>query len=234
MLNNYKNWRCLVPLFVMLGFLPARTRADELDHWIWRNPSPFCSQVYCVAQADGLWLVFANAGMLATSLDGTNWDLANIGTNALLSAGAAGNGRCVVASSRGLYWSPDAHNWTKVLPALSPSDVAFGNGLYAGVGTSSAYRSASGTNWTSVGLGFANTFDRISFANGKFFAMGVDSISQGLLYYSTDTTNWTGPISLGTTRLQRIAGGNGVYVGINQTIGATNTSSSSVAPNTLA
>jgi hypothetical protein len=64
-------------------------------------------------------------------------------------------------------------------------------------------------------------FSRISFANGRFFATGTE-ISTPSLFYSMDATNWTGPISLGTNAIQKVAFGNGLYLSANSVISSSN------------
>ena len=214
----------LFHLLCLTLWLAFSTEADELDHWIWRNPRPFCSQVNSVAHGGGLWVVGANAGMLATSPDAVEWDLASLGpsTNAFISTVAYGNGRFVVGSSRGLYFSYDAHCWLRITnPVVSNmNDLASGNGFFVGVNGNDAtvWRSSNGSNWTSQAIGSGH-HERTCFANNRFFILGSDSTYANFqLYTSPDGATWTGPAALGTNRIQKVVYGNGLYVSFNSVI----------------
>lgn len=225
----FRPWRSaakailLTLLFGLLGL--AGAKADPLDQWTWRNPHPFCSQVKSLVHGNGLWLVLANAGMMATSPDGTTWDLVSIGTNAIFAAGAAGNGRLVAASSRGVYLSQDGHSWAKAATSINTfNDMDFGNGVFVGVASGNlVYRSVDGSNWVSSAIASVGTvLSRVSFAGNRFFALAPNTPPTASLFYtSTDGTNWTGPVSLGTNGIQKVAWGNGSFVSVNAVINST-------------
>src|SRR5690348_8364995 len=83
-------FRPLLPVVFLWLTLTLNAAADPLDHWIWRSPQPFGVSVFSVLHGNGLWLAVANTGLVATSPDGTSWDLASIGTNGAVSACAYG------------------------------------------------------------------------------------------------------------------------------------------------
>ncbi|HKI68957.1 MAG TPA: hypothetical protein VKA67_05170, partial [Verrucomicrobiae bacterium] len=211
--------RTLVILSALLCLIfSLSASADQLDHWVWRQPQPFSLQVNAVAHGNGLWALFANSGMVATSPDGIEWDLANAATNALFINAAFGNGRFVATSSRGVLYSMDGHSWFPAAGSGSIRNVAFGNGLFFGADGIhlNIWRSTDGSNWTSQALGGLSHFNTASFANNRYFMIGTDYTYRNyLLYTSTDATNWTGPVALGTNNILKIVYGNGVYVGIN-------------------
>ncbi len=202
--------------------LALRLTAGPLDQWVWRNPQPFCPQLQSVTHGGGLWLVLGNVGLVATSVDGVGWDLASFGTNSVQTFGAYGDGQYVAASSRGIFHSADAHNWSAAGSGGSLNDICFGNGLFVGLTFGSTiWRSLNGSNWVSATPDFVMQFSRISFANGRFFGLGTESGSPAY-YTSTDGTNWTGPNSLGTNAIQKVLFGNGVYVSLNPVLSGTN------------
>lgn len=208
-------------LALLLGFA-ARLPADQLDHWHWRNPQPFDPQVVSVAHGNGLWIIPATvSGLLATSPDGITWDLASIGTNSGFFACAFGTNRFVLASAKGVFISTDGHSWSTAATVLNNlGDVAFGNGLFVGVGAGNTVsHSPDGSFWLNQAVGTVSTdFSRISFANGRFFISGSGNTvnPQYYLYTSTDAISWTGPVALNTNGIQKVVYGNGVYVGLNQ------------------
>jgi hypothetical protein len=212
------------PFFLAL-FLDFATSApaDQLDQWNWRNPQPFDPQVSSVVHGNGLWIVLGNSGLFATSPTGVKWDLAGIGTNAFVAASAFGTNTFVVASSKGVFLSTDGHNWSKAATVLNNlGDLAFGNGLFVGVGVgsgSTVSHSPNGSFWLnqSVGAG-SSIFNRVSFVNGRFFIFGSDNTlhPQYFLFTSTDGVSWAGPVSLNTNGIQKVVYGNGIYVSLNQ------------------
>lgn len=203
---------------ICLLLLAGSVSAMPLDQWIWRNPKPFAPQLQSVTHGAGLWLVFGNIGSCATSPDGITWDVALLGTNAASITGACGNERYLLGTSRGEWYSTDGHTWTQAVSGGNLNDLCFGNGQFVGViAGNTAWRSTNGNNWTSVTLGAIVQLSRISFANGKFFAMGVEGSTQEI-YASTNGANWTGPVGLGTNGIQRLAFGNGVYASVNPVI----------------
>ncbi|MDB6111595.1 MAG: cell wall/surface repeat protein, partial [Pedosphaera sp.] len=163
--------------------------------------------------------------MMATSPDGMDWDLVGVGTNAIFTAGAAGNGRLVAASSRGVFLSTDGHNWAKAVTVINGfNDMDFGNGLFVGVTSGNTVsRSADGSTWTTTTIAAVSTaLTRVSFARDRFFALAASTPPQLSQYYwSTDATNWTGPVSLNTNGIQKVVWGNGTFVGLNMQLSGT-------------
>ena len=101
--------RCLSVL-ILLQFGRGNLWADALDSWIWRNPLPHAQYVYGLTRGDGLWISYGVNGVIATSPDGAEWDVSNLGVNTPVVGGAYGNGVYVVTTpSRGLFVSRDAH-----------------------------------------------------------------------------------------------------------------------------
>jgi hypothetical protein len=193
-----------------------------LDQWLWRNPQPFAPQLQSVTHGGGLWLVFGNVGTLATSPDGVTWDLAFLGTNAVSINAAYGNGRYVAGTSRGEFYSADGHGWAPAASSGNLNDLCFGNGQFVGVTAGNAiWRSTNGINWSSVSLGPLVQLSRISYANGRFFGMGIESTTQEL-FVSTNAVNWSGPVGLATNGIQRLAFGNGTYASVNPVIAGPN------------
>jgi hypothetical protein len=219
LLARFKHWfaRVTASCALLLAWVFCAQGAP-LDQWIWRNPQPFAPQLQSVTHGAGLWLVFGNVGSCATSPDGITWDVALLGTNSASITGAYGNGRYVAGTSRGELYSADGHTWTAAVSGGNLNDLCFGNGQFVGVTAgNTAWRSTDGNNWSSVSLGAIVQLSRISFANEKFFAMGVEGSTQEI-YSSTNGANWTGPTGLGTNGIQRLAFGNGWYASVNPVI----------------
>ncbi len=205
-------------LHITLCFLSGMLslQAGPVDQWVWRNRLPCSPGFWSVAHGAGLWIAAPQQSgvFIATSPDGANWDATTVGTNTIFSLCAYGNGVFVVGTSRGAWVCTNAHNWFRAPGTETFDQLMFGNGWFVGcdVGGSKIWRSPDGTNWTSSSL-FVNPLNCLCFANGKFFEVGGTGVQS--LYVSTDGLNWSSSINAGTNVIQKIAYGNGRYVGIN-------------------
>src|SRR5262249_1716600 len=136
---------------------------------------------------------------------------------------AYGNGVFVVGTSRGAWVSTNLHNWSRAPGTETFDQLTFGNGWFVGCDSSAAkiWRSADGTNWSSSSLFASIPLNCFCLANGKFFQIRGSGVQS--LHIPTDGLNWSGSINAGTNVIQKIAYGNGRYVGINNSNTATAT-----------
>lgn len=163
-----------------------------------------------------------------TSTDGVNWVAAgNLSTTAgwsgvawsdslALYVAVAGAGSTTAASSTdGVTWTP------RTLPTSSGwSAVTFGNGKFIAVsqGTAGAY-STNGTSWTACTLP-AGSYGFVTYGNGAYVACGF--IGSPCLASSPDGITWTArttPPAAGTSGLGCVAFGDGVFLGLSDTVG---------------
>jgi hypothetical protein len=225
--RNFLRNTGLVLVFTLLHSGLGLAWADELDSWIWRSPRPHNQQAFALIRGGGLWLSLGHNGSVATSIDGMDWDLANLDINSPVIAGAFGNGVFIAsAPSRGLYVSTDAHNWNRAPTNPAVSSVVFGAGRFVGVsGSGAIWTSSNGVNWTSQQLSFTHSLSRIFQANGLFFALGIVSADRNEYFMSSDGANWSNAFSLGTNAIDKVIHGNGIYLGLRTIIGATATRS---------
>jgi hypothetical protein len=163
-------------LFVsLLIFRLSSARADILDNWHWRNPSPFPDTMHSVCFGGGLFVAAGDGGVVHTSSDGTNWDSGHrpvlFTLNKVIYANgefvAVGNSGAIVTSTDGVDWTVQSSGAANDLYA-----VAYGNGRFVVCGLNGQQViSTDGTNWTpatnsSVGPWW------ITFGNGVFVAAG--------------------------------------------------------------
>lgn len=151
---------------------------------------------------------------LSTSLSGNTPWKENRYSDPPLSSGmtgvAHGNGRFVAVGPNSTGVSADGSVWTfQYLPAVF-SKVAFGNGRFLAVGAGGvAASSLDGVHWDCRYLG-ANLLGDVTYGQDQFVAVGA----LGRAYLSTDGFTWTERATGGTTTLEAVAFGNGVYVAV--------------------
>lgn len=158
-------------------------------------------------------------GTIVRSTDGVAWEVvASVGPDAQFRAVIYGGGRFVAVGSdrptrhdRLVATSTDGLLWD-VEPAPQEStltDVAYGNGVYVGVGLEGAIAySTDARNWT-VHLAVTNEgLEAVSFVRGRFFAHGQG----GLVLVSSDGEHWTQSALAPPARYARIIDGEDAYV----------------------
>ncbi|MEY2466818.1 MAG: hypothetical protein QOD03_1339 [Verrucomicrobiota bacterium] len=211
-------FRLILSSFALLASMA--TRADILDQWHWRNPSPFSDTMRSVCFANGKFVAVGDGGVIHTSSDGTAWDGGQRPVvsqlNKVIFAGgqfiAVGNHGNILTSSNGLNWASQSSGTTDDLLA-----IAYGNGLYMACGIGGRLvTSANGISWnvSSVGTGDLNW---ITFGNGVFLLPAPNQ--QLAVQVSTNGQNWFTPPSFpvpGTSwpnhQLYQVDFGNGVFV----------------------
>jgi hypothetical protein len=126
------------------------------------------------------------------------------------------SGQTYSSSGDGLSWSQDTGS---ALPPQAISAVAFGAGLFVGVGAGGFISSsADGVNWTTRSAGVKDTLTDVEFLQGAFYAVGYNT----RVLRSADGINWT-TITLGAGAgtgggasgphniMNSIAYGNGIF-----------------------
>jgi hypothetical protein len=149
--------------------------------------------------------------VLVTSPDGITWNQQPMPRRTPIQAFSSlvfGNGRFVLADEQGLLTSSDGATWEPTLhEALDPQSVgiklAYGNGQFVGFFQDQLITSADGINWAYQGLtNMAATngpITVVAYGGGRFVAksgngetLGTNGqiVSGGILYSSSDGTNW--------------------------------------------
>jgi hypothetical protein len=139
------------------------------------------------------YVAVGDSGSISYTLDGKSWikvDNTNIKDN--ITAVTVGSAGFVAVGANYGYYSTDGKVWSKSVVSnnsnVSLNSIAYGNGYYVAVGSSStaAYRSVDGKTWTKEDSGQNYTLNSIVFANGKFVTVGGD----GLVCYAELASNW--------------------------------------------
>lgn len=141
------------------------------------------------------------AALVMTSPDGVTWTTNTTvasSFNAQLMDVTYGGGTWVVSgfSNPRILTSTDGLNWTqRSTPGFStPGRITYGAGRFVAAGSSAnILTSTDGTTWTSISIPGATNgiIDGVTFANGKFVAVGRDSSFTAAAFVSTDGTTWT-------------------------------------------
>jgi photosystem II stability/assembly factor-like uncharacterized protein len=146
----------------------------------------YCNNMFITHSGSPLYVYY--------SIDGINWLKANNNIGSSANYCIYGNGVYLISQNNITHYSTDCINWTKQnLPYSYSWKLAFGNGLFVGVGnygTSNiaqfAY-STDGKNWTgNLKNDITNDLSCVIYGNNKFVALGNQ-----ILLYSTNGISWT-------------------------------------------
>jgi hypothetical protein len=201
-------------------------QADALDHWVWRNPSPFASWLRSVCFGGDRFVAVGDGGMVHTSADGLSWDAGmRIGTNYLNAVAHLGGQFIAVGDNGTILTSPDALGWISRSSGTTNHllAVTYGNGRFVVCGTASQLTvSTDGISWTALTLATItpNNLSSISFGNGVFVVPETfqeyswTSVINVLV--STDAQSWTrryiASSSYYPDAIHGVAFGNGTFV----------------------
>ena len=140
---------------------------------------------------NGLYVIGAAGGRIATSTNGTTWSLKNSGTTSAINRLTYGNGVYVAVGAGGLVLtSTDATTWTSRTSgtASALNAVTYGNGLYVYGGAGGVLASSTdAVTWTARTSGTVSVINTLAYGNGKYAYGAVG----GGLSTSTDATTWT-------------------------------------------
>lgn len=163
-----------------------------------------------------------------------------VGTNNWNSI-AYGNGRYIavgggVNSLGYITTSTDAVNWSTPKQVSDPrlNCIAYGNGKFIAISAPYTDRYGNqvtyiftftdGESWERRELSSSYDWRSVTYANGKFVAVGTYRQSDGYSMVSTDGITWTVSNRVGViTDVQRVAGGNGLFVGTSENAVITST-----------
>lgn len=148
---------------------------------------------------------------------------------------AYGNGRYIAVggglNSLGyITTSTDGVNWTTPKQVSEPrlNCIAYGNGKFIAISApymdrygnqvTYVFTFTDGESWTRRELQSSYIWNSVTYANGKFVAVGtVNQERDAYSMVSTDGITWTVSYRVGViTNVQRVAGGNGLFVGTSE------------------
>ena len=171
-----------------------------------------------VAYGAGAFVATEDNGAILTSTNGINWaTVTNIGfVEGLLGVAygdgqfvAVGNSGVILTSTNGNIWTEQNSGVTDQLSGLAYSDGLFvvGDSTTAGVLTS-----PDGVVWTEQNFGETNAYVLgvlgVAYGNGIFVAVG----GEGMIFTSTNGTDWTTNNSGTSGELDGVAYGGGTFL----------------------
>jgi hypothetical protein len=193
--------------FYAVGSTGVVSFSSDGTNWTLSNTAT-TSQLNDIIYADGKFVAAGNSGALETSSDGVDWTLQNSGTADSLTSLAYGNGKFVAVGPNVVIASPNAVTWTPAISGLSGANQVAGSsaGFVAINGSTNAYSSSDGLNWTyhpllappgggeiypltPLNLNIV-TFENGSFLIGGYKWMGSEQADL-CIYSSNDGNNWS-------------------------------------------
>src|SRR5215469_15913300 len=188
---NTKLFR-LSAIFTLFLFCCSNLRADPLNNWHWRNPLPngqFGAQALnAIIFTNGTFFAVGNSGVVATTLNGTNWAQYATATSNQLKAITFADGKFVAVGNSGtIETSANGTNWVLQNSGTAGNldSVAYGNGKFVTVGDT-VLASSDAVNWTPVVSGLNSAF---AVAGNALGFVALPGGSQEC--FSSDGLHWT-------------------------------------------
>ena len=167
---------------------------DPLNNWHWRNPLPNGNPLVAAQTLNGIiftngtFFAVGNSGVVATSINATNWaefatDTTNQLNNIIFADGkfvAVGNLGTIETSADGTNWVLQNSGTTSNLTA-----VAYGNGTFVAAGNA-VLASTDTINWSPAVSGLSSAR---AVAGNSIGFVALNGSAQD--YFSTDGLHWT-------------------------------------------
>ena len=222
----------LLIVLIIEGF-QSPVPAASLDQWVWRNPTPQGLSLFDVAYGNGVFVAVGESGTILTSSDkGTNWTVRVAGTDGrrTLNAILFANNQFIAAGVEGIYssptiWtSPDGMVWDSLsVPTnfVTLSGIAYGNGVYVASSSTRTLVSSNAVDWT---VNANATGNDITFGDGMFVLVGMETFYTGKILTSTNGVDWDLRRNDIGAQLTGVTFGDGTFVavGTGHTVVSTN------------
>src|SRR5438477_2191667 len=221
----------LPPILSTMLFAQLSRAADGLDIWTLHSRSLSSTNwLYDIAFGKDRFVAvggsqlptfggsFPGRGVIATSVDGTNWFQRTIppGTGTLV--GVTRGPELFVAVGRNVVLSsPEGDTWTlSSLGCYGSSAVTYGNNMFVAECGGRWYSSTNATTWTSRPLNlFESFFKDVAFGNNHFVAVIAGNGQGSVISTSPDGTVWRGTnLSASGLVPASVTYGNGVFAAV--------------------
>ena len=199
------------------------------DTLLWKKIAGFPGNaIVALAYGNGRFVSLVYSSFVSVSLDGESWSApVQVGENNQ-SRIAFGNGLFVSVSGKNgtTETSSDGVAWIGSGTQSALTGICYGNSEFIAVGVNGrVFASNYGTFWGERTATIPNRWADITYANGRFVAVGItydsvwNDLRQAYVAVSTDGTTWTKSLassigSIGFHGFTAVAYGNGRYVGV--------------------
>ena len=222
----------LLIVLIIEGF-QSPVPAASLDQWVWRNPTPQGLSLFDVAYGNGVFVAVGESGTILTSLDkGTNWTVRVAGTDGRLTLNAVtfANGQFIAVGVEGNFSNPairtssDGISWASlIVPTnfVTLNSIAYGNGVYVASSGTRLMVSSNAVDWT---VNANATGNDITFGDGMFVLVGMETFYTGKILTSTNGVDWDLRRNDIGAQLTGVTFGDGTFVavGTGHTVVSTN------------
>ena len=220
----------------VLDYFPRNT---DITSWTWANFTSTDASGWGlnhIAYGQGKFVATTgNTPKLLYSTDGLSWtaspsSIANVDWEGVAYGGGTFVAVSPIRTGNQVMTSPDGINWTaRSTPGdVGWNEVAYGNGKFVAVARSSGSADAAkrimysedGISWTQATHSTGANFElwSVTFAQGKFVAVGHTSTSTYGVLTSTDAINWSrvDPANVVTGRWKSVTYGDNTFVVVGQ------------------
>ena len=183
------------------------------ETWTHVEPAPW---IESIAFLNGQFVAVGEDGGIATSTDGTRWQIRNSGTERRLIEAAYGNGRYVVVGTRGtVLTSPDATNWT-LRDSGTPDrleTIHFSDGMFTAAGENgTTITSPDGITWAKRNFGTTRDLDGMVITPHMIVVVG----KAGTILTSTNGIDFNEQQSGTTNNLHAVGWNTNLFVAVGE------------------
>lgn len=181
-------------VFTGLILTSFRLLGDPLNNWHWRNPLPSGNPQFPAQALNGIiftndtFFAVGNFGVVATSIDATNWAEFSTATSNQLNSIIFADGQFVAVGNAGtIETSTDGTNWVLQNSGTTSNldAIACGNGKFVALGAV-VLASPDAVNWSPAVSGLSSA----SAVTGN--SIGFVAVNGSTnAYFSTDGLHWT-------------------------------------------
>jgi hypothetical protein len=192
----------------------------------WSSPSSFQDAYWRdMAFGNGLFVAIAqnfDTYSVMVSEDGEIWEAPDSFENQGWRSITYGGGQFTVVSEYGdIMISEDGQDWDYYEEAIESSDItdiAYGNGIFVICSDESnddfygkIWTSTDGINWSEQTIPVSREWDQVTYAGGRFIAIGESYDYDGEYVVSDDGVNWTS-YDNGVYSVKAMSFGNGIFL----------------------
>ncbi len=230
--SSFKGLAAGAGKFIVVGTSGVITVSSNSVDWTDANKG-FRARLFNCTWVNGQFIAvggrdsggFLTDAVIMTSSNGLSWRTQEFTNTTFLAGIASGGGNYIAVGSAGaVFVSSNAESWTLVSipePGWDFTDVTYGSNQFVAVATGfragGIFTSSDGSNWTKRFNGDDEFLYGITYANGRYVAVGGNILAAAdpsIILTSEDGTTWTHRIASVPSRLTGVTYGNGLFVAV--------------------